>query len=255
MGQRLVEVRCYEELNDFLPPELRKRSFSWPLGPGQTVKSLVEALGVPHTEVDLALVNGLSVGFRHRLADGDRLAVYPVFESLEIAGLSRVRPLPLRVARFVLDVHLGRLARLLRLAGFDCLYDNHWDDHTLSRLSRQEGRILLTRDRGLLMRAEVTHGYCVRSPHPPEQLAEVLARFDLSGRLSPFSRCLVCNQPLEAVPRRRARERVPPLVARRYRRFRACPQCGRVYWRGSHWEHMRRYLLAKAGEAAAEFNP
>jgi uncharacterized protein with PIN domain len=240
-----VEVRCYEELNYFLPPELRKRSFSWPLGPGQTVKSLVEALGVPHTEVDLALVNGQSVGFRHRLADGDRLAVYPVFEGLEIAGLSRVRPHPLRVTRFVLDVHLGRLARLLRLAGFDCLYDNRYDDRTLSRLSRQEGRILLTRDRGLLMRAEVTHGYCVRSPHPTEQLSEVLARFDLGRRLSPFSRCLVCNRFLEALPRRQARLRVPALVARRYRRFRACPQCGRVYWRGSHWEHMRRHLLGK----------
>jgi uncharacterized protein with PIN domain len=242
VGERLVEVRCYEELNYFLPPELRKRSFRWPLAPGQTVKSLVESLGVPHTEVDLALVNGHSVGFRHRLADGDRLAVYPVFESLELADLSRVRPRPLRVVRFALDVHLGRLARLLRLAGFDSLYDNRWDDRTLSRLSRQEGRILLTRDRGLLMRTEVTHGYCVRSPHPPAQLAEVLARFDLSRRLEPFSRCLVCNRSLEALPRREARERVPVSVARRYRRFRACPQCGRVYWRGSHWEHMRRFL-------------
>jgi uncharacterized protein with PIN domain len=241
-----VEVRCYEELNYFLPPELRKRSFRWPLGPGQTVKSLVEAIGVPHTEVDLALVNGQSVGFRHRLADGDRLAVYPVFESLELAGLSRVRPQPLRVVRFVLDVHLGRLSRLLRLAGFDSLYDNRWDDRTLSRLSRGEGRILLTRDRGLLMRSEVTHGYCVRSPHPTEQLAEVLARFDLSRRLAPFSLCLVCNRTLEPLPRSQARRRVPPLVARRYWRFRACPQCGRVYWRGSHWEHMRRHLLRKA---------
>jgi uncharacterized protein with PIN domain len=239
---RRVEVRCYEELNDFLPPELRKRCFSWPLHRGQTVKSLVESLGIPHTEVDLALVNGLSVSFRHRLAEGDRLAVYPVFETLDVSDFTRVRPRPLRAVRFVLDVHLGRLARLLRLAGFDSLYDNHWDDRTLSRLSRREGRILLTRDRGLLMRSEVSHGYCVRSPHPPEQLAEVLARFDLSRCLEPFSLCLVCNRILEALPRRQARERVPPRVARRYRRFRACPQCGRVYWRGSHWEHMRRYL-------------
>ena len=235
-----VEVRCYEELNDFLPPELRKRPFPWPLQRGQTVKSLVESLGIPHTEVDLVLVGGRSVGFAHRPADGDRLSVYPVFESLDLSGFTRVRPRPLRRVRFVLDVHLGRLARLLRLAGFDTLYDNHWDDRTLSRLSRQEGRILLTRDRGLLMRSEVTHGYCVRSPHPPAQLSEVIARFDLS--LSPFSLCLVCNRALTALSRRRARERVPPEVALRYRRFRACPQCGRVYWRGSHWEHLKRYL-------------
>lgn len=242
MTDRQVEVRCYEELNWFLPPELRKHPFPWPLQRGQTVKSLVESLGIPHTEVDLVLVGGRSVGFAHRLADGDRLSVYPVFESLDIAGASRVRPRPLRQVRFVLDVHLGRLARLLRLAGFDSLYDNRWEDRTLSRLSRREGRILLTRDRGLLMRSEVTHGYCVRSPHPPAQLGEVIARFDLGRRLSPFSLCLVCNRALEALSRRQARERVPPQVALRYRRFRACPQCRRVYWRGSHWENMQRYL-------------
>ena len=244
MTDRQVEVRCYEELNDFLPPERRKRPFPWPLQRGQTVKSLVETLGVPHTEVDLVLVAGQSVSFRHRLADGDRVSVYPMFEALDVSALTRVRPRPLRAVRFVLDVHLGRLARLLRLAGFDSLYANNLEDPDLSRLSRQEGRILLTRDRGLLMRAEVTHGYCVRSPHPPAQLREVIARFDLGRSLSPFSLCLVCNRPLQALPRRLARERVPPPVARRYRRFRACPQCGRVYWRGSHWENMRRYLEA-----------
>jgi uncharacterized protein with PIN domain len=242
VADRSVEVRCYEELNHFLPFELRKRSFPCPLQRGQTVKSLVESLGIPHTEVDLMLVNGHSVGFRHRLAEGDRVSVYPMFETLDVTGLSRVRPRPLHAARFVLDVHLGRLARLLRLAGFDSLYANDWDDRTLSRLSRQEARILLTRDRGLLMRAEVTHGYCVRSPDPPAQLAEVIARFDLARALSPFTLCLVCNQRLQWLPRRRARERVPPRVARRYWRFRVCPRCGRVYWRGSHWEHMRRYL-------------
>ena len=237
-----VVVRCYQELNDFLPPDRRQTPFPCPLQRGQTVKSLVESLGIPHTEVDLVLANGASVGFRHKPADGDRLSVYPVFESLDISGSSRVHPRPLRGTRFVLDVHLGRLARLLRLAGLDSLYANDWDDLALSRLSRQEGRILLTRDRGLLMRAEVTHGYCVRSPDPPEQLAEVIARFDLTRAMAPFSLCLVCNEKLQPLPRRRARLAVPPGVARRYRRFRSCPRCGRVYWRGSHWEHLRRLL-------------
>jgi uncharacterized protein with PIN domain/sulfur carrier protein ThiS len=238
----LVTVRCYEELNDFLPPERRRRPFPLALQRGQTVKNLVESLGIPHTEVDLVLVGGRSVGFRHRLADGDRVSVYPVFESLDITAVSRVRPRPLRQPRFVLDVHLGRLARLLRLAGFDSLYSNGWDDGELSRISRREARILLTRDRGLLMRAEVTHGYCVRSACPPEQLREVLARFDLNSRLEPFSLCLVCNRKLERLSRRRAKARVPEKVARSYRRFRVCPRCGRVYWRGTHWESMRRLL-------------
>ena len=238
----VATLRCYEELNDFLAPERRRRPFTLALQRGQTVKNLVESLGIPHTEIDLVLVDGRSVGFRHRLADGQRVSVYPVFESLDVAAVSRVRPRPLRVTRFVLDVHLGRLARLLRLAGFDTLYANNRDDAELARTSRRDGRILLTRDRGLLMRAEVSHGYCVRSPSPPEQLREVLARFELAGNMKPFSLCLVCNQRLERLPRRRARARVPEKVARSYRRFRTCPRCGRVYWRGSHWESMRRLL-------------
>ena len=242
MTRAVVTVRCYEELNDFLAPERRRRPFTLALQRGQTMKNLVESLGIPHTEIDLVLVDGRSVGFRHRLADGQRVSVYPVFESLDIAAVSRVRPRPLRVTRFVLDVHLGRLARLLRLAGFDTLYANDRDDAELARTSRRDGRILLTRDRGLLMRAEVSHGYCVRSPSPPEQLREVLARFELAGNMKPFSLCLVCNQRLERLPRRRARARVPEKVARSYRRFRTCPRCGRVYWRGSHWESMRRLL-------------
>jgi len=240
-----VLVRLYEELNDFLPASMgacRRRPFPAPLHAGETVISLVEALGIPHTEVDLVLVNGQSVGFRHRLADGDRLSVYPVFESLDIAQVSRVRPRPLRETRFVLDVHLGRLARLLRLAGFDSLYANDCDDRTLSRTAHGQRRILLTRDRGLLKRAEVTHGYWVRSTHPPAQLAEVIARFDLTGRLKPFSLCLRCNSRLQRSSRRQAAAAVPPLVARTYRRFARCPTCRRLYWRGSHWESMARML-------------
>jgi len=240
-----VSVRCYQELNDFLPPALQAeggRPFPVRLHPGETVISLVESLGIPHTEVDLVLVNGRSVGFHERLAAGDRVSVYPVFESLDISALSRVRPRPLREVRFVLDVHLGRLARLLRLAGFDSLYANDLGDQTLSRLSRTQHRVLLTRDRGLLKRSEVTHGYCVRSVDPPAQLAEVITRFDLAHHLRPFSLCLRCNARLQRAGRRRAAASLPPYVARAYRRFRACPACGRLYWRGSHWEHMRRRL-------------
>lgn len=237
-----VRVRCYEELNDFLSPELRKRSFTVRFQKGDTVKAMVESIGIPHTEVDLILANGDSVPFSYLLSPGDRVSVYPVFESIDIAGLSRVRPEPLRLTRFILDVHLGRLARLLRMLGFDALYSNCWDDRTLTRLSREEKSILLTRDRGLLKRTEVSHGYCVRSPDPPEQLLEVIGRFDLSRKVKPFTLCLRCNLALQRVPRRRVAGRVPDYVARSYRSFRACPRCGRIFWRGSHWEHMRRFL-------------
>jgi len=239
-----VQVRCYEELNFFLPPQSRKCDFGAPFHKGDTIKALIESLGIPHTEVDLVLVNGRSVGFRHQLREGDRLSVYPVFESMDISRLSRVRPRPLRSIRFVLDVHLGRLAKLLRMIGFDTLYSNACDDETLSRISRAEERILLTRDRELLKRAAVSHGYCVRSPVPREQLQEVIGRFDLRRKMNPFTLCLRCNSPLARIPRRSAAARVPPLVARRYRRFRVCPTCGRLYWRGSHWEHMKGLLAS-----------
>jgi hypothetical protein len=237
-----VEVRCYEELNDFLPPQARKRPFPARFTHGDTVKALIEALGIPHTEVDLVLVNGASVGFSHPLSDGDRLSVYPVFESLDISTLTRVRPGGLRRTRFVLDVHLGRLAKLLRMLGFDAQYANDLDDGNLSRISASQARILLTRDRELLKRSAVTHGYYVRSTQALEQLREVIGRFDLAGRLRPFSRCLRCNTPLKRRTRRQAAGAVPPRVARTYRRFRACPTCGRVYWRGTHWERMSRLI-------------
>jgi uncharacterized protein with PIN domain len=237
-----VEVRCYEELNDFLPAEVRKRPFPAAFTHGDTVKALIEALGIPHTEVDLVLLNGASVGFNHPLHEADRLSVYPVFESLDISTLTRVRPGGLRRTRFVLDVHLGRLAKLLRMLGFDALYSNDLDDGSLSRISACERRILLTRDRELLKRSAVSHGYCVRSTQALEQLREVIGRFDLAGKIKPFSRCLRCNEPLRRLARRQAARNVPQYVARRYRRFRECPRCARVYWRGTHWERMRRLI-------------
>jgi uncharacterized protein with PIN domain len=146
----------------------------------------------------------------------------------------------------VLDVHLGRLARLLRMLGFDAVYANDLDDRSLSRISASERRILLTRDRELLKRSAVSHGYCVRSTQALEQLREVVGRFDLAGRLRPFSRCLRCNTPLRRLTRRQAARTVPRYVAQAYRRFRTCPHCGRAYWRGTHWERMRRLLSTQS---------
>src|SRR5262249_31383318 len=150
--------RFYAELNDFLPPGRRGVTFTYSFEGSPSIKDLIEALGVPHTEVDLILVNGESVDFAYRVREGDRISVYPVFESLDITPLLRVRPRPLRETRFVLDTHLGRLAAYLRLLGFDTLYRNDAGDDELARISSGEGRILLTRDRGLLKRSQVTHG-------------------------------------------------------------------------------------------------
>ena len=234
-----VRFRFYAELNDFLPPERRFCEFPISLPGVATVKDRIESLGVPHTEVDLILVNGQSVDFAWRLRDGDRVSVYPVFEAFDISGLTRLRPEPLRDPRFVLDTHLGRLAAYLRMMGFDTLYRNCYTDDQLAGISRGERRILLTRDVGLLKRGAVTHGYFIRETDSRRQLTEVVSRFHLARLAKPFSRCLRCNAPLESVPSEDVRAHLPPRTAALYQEFRRCPECARVYWEGGHYRRMR----------------
>jgi uncharacterized protein with PIN domain len=243
-GTATVQVRFYAELGDFLPAANRGREFTRECASGDTVKDLIEGLGVPHTEVDLVLVNGASAGFGHKLAGDDRVSVYPVFEALDISSMARVRPEPLRVTRFAADVHLGRLAGYLRLAGFDTLYRNDWTDPELVETALREGRIILTRDRGLLMRAAVTHGYLVRSTAPREQLAEVVGRFDLCSSFRPFTRCSVCNGLVEAVAKAEVLEVLPARTAARCEAFWRCGGCGRVYWKGTHLRSLEALFAA-----------
>jgi uncharacterized protein with PIN domain len=243
-GEVTVTIRFYEELNHFLPPDRRKRDYQVTAPKGSTVKKIIEDQGVPHTEVDLVLVNGASEDFSYKLEPGDRLSVYPVFESFDIAAASRVRPQPLREVRFILDVHLGKLAGLLRMLGFDALYSNSAGDDELARISGEESRILLTRDRELLKRKIVTHGYFVRSRRGAEQAAEIVRRFQLQRLIRPFTRCLRCNVPLHAVDPVDVSGKVPVFVEQNYRIFHRCPVCGRLYWKGTHWQRMKERIEA-----------
>jgi len=234
--------RFYEELNDFLPPGLRKAAFTHEFQRRASIKDMIEALGVPHPEVELIIVNGESVGFDYIVRDGDRIAVYPVFESLDITDQLRVRRRPLRELRFVLDGHLGTLARYLRLCGFDTLYRNDYGDEELAAISADQARILLTRDRNLLKRSIITHGYCVRHDDPRDQLAEVFRRFDLYDAAQPFTRCTHCNGILQDVEKSEVEHRLEPLTRRYYDLFRRCRDCDRLYWRGSHVEPMEALI-------------
>ncbi len=240
--------RFYEELNDFLPPARRRREFESPCARAATTKHMIEALGVPHTEVELVLVNGESVGFDRILREGDRVSVYPKFEALDVTPLLRVREHPLRVTRFVADAHLGGLAHLLRMAGFDTLYENDFADRDIAEISAREGRIVLTRDRELLKRREVTHGCYVRALKSEHQFREIFDRLDLARSARPFILCLHCNAPLRPLEPALARPRVPPKVRERYARFTTCDVCGRVFWEGSHYQHMVQ-VLASVGAA------
>jgi hypothetical protein len=237
-----AEFRFYEELNDFLAPERRRVAFDYSVAGKRSVKDAIESIGVPHTEVDLILVNGASVGFDRVLRGGERVAVYPVFELLDISPLQHLRPRPLREPRFVLDVHLGKLARHLRLAGFDCLYRNDYRDSEIINAAVAERRIILTRDKGLLKQRLVTHGYFVRETESEAQLREVIRALQLQSSLRPFTRCRECNGELRDVPKSEVLARLPEKVRAAYERFQLCPGCGRIYWEGSHYERLRRLL-------------
>jgi uncharacterized protein len=229
-----VNVRAYAELNDFLGPESRGVTVRRPFRPHQTVKDVLEAMGIPHTEVDLILVNGNAEDFAHRPTSGDRIAAYPMFEALDIGSTARLRPLPLRDPRFVIDVNLGRLARLLRVLGFDVWWSSDADDQTLADVSLGQQRILLTRDRALLKRRAITHGLFVHSDQAEEQTLEVIRRLDLAQRLAPFTRCVRCNGRLVAVTKDEVIDHLEPLTRQYYDDFSRCTECGRIYWPGSH---------------------
>ena len=187
MKPYLANFRFYEELNDFVVREYYKQTIAYRFGGKPAVKDPIEGLGVPHSEVDLILVNNESVGFDYRLKDGDRVAVYPVFERFNITSVQRLRARPLRVTAFIVDVNLGKLARRLRLLGFDAVHSNRLRDGEIVDIATREKRILLTRDKRLLFRKAITHGLWVRAADADTQLEEVLQRLDLYDQTRPLA--------------------------------------------------------------------
>ena len=237
-----VHFRFYGDLNDFLPPAKRQTRFVHLLKEPSSIKDVIESLGPPHPEVDLLLVNGESVDLSHLLKGGEQVSVYPLFRSININPISQVRPPPLPEARFVLDVHLGKLAIYLRLLGFDGLYQNNYSDQQLAALSHRDRRILLTQDRALLKRSVILYGYCVRASDPMQQLDEILKRFKLFDAIAPFRRCLRCNGPLQPVAKAAICDRLEPLTKQYYNEFRICPDCDQIYWKGSHSARMQTLI-------------
>lgn len=224
------------ELNDFLPHPQRNTSFSLEFEPHQSIKHLVESLGIPHTEFGQVLVDGLPADPSSRLEDGAQVTVYPARDPLEGEPC------------FLLDNHLGQLATYLRMFGFDCLYRNDYQDDELAQVAVEQDRVLLTRDRRLLMRKGIRHGYCIHQTDPRRQAAEVLRRYSLTDRIKPFQRCLKCNTPLQVVDKQDILDRLEPLTKRYYDDFRICPNCRQIYWKGSHYEHMQEQIIELASQ-------
>jgi len=237
----VATFRFYAELGEFLPRQWRQRDIVHTFREPASIKDRIEALGVPHTEVELIQVNGAPVDFGYRLRDGDRVSVYPF-----MAVVENPRPLrpPYPRGRFVLDQHLARLAAYLRLLGQDCVHRAHFPDEDLARVAVDEHRILLSRDRRLLMRRAVVHGGFVRATDPMQQVPEVLHRFGAPETVAPFTRCMACNGVLRPASREQIEDRLLPDTREYYRQFRECPECHRVFWDGSHVRRMRAWVDA-----------
>jgi uncharacterized protein with PIN domain len=217
-------------LDFFLRPNQKQRIVAIRFQGRQSLKHLIESLGVPHTEVGEILVNGQQAESGRIAQDGDQVVVHAAPRGLSIPP------------RFLLDNHLGRLAAYLRMLGFDCLYQNNFQDNELAHILSRQQRVLLTRDRRLLMRKVVVYGYCLRSLEPVEQLREVIWRFDLKDKISPFQRCLRCNTPLQPVSKEAILERLQPLTKKYFDEFHICPSCQQIYWKGSHYERMQKRI-------------
>jgi uncharacterized protein with PIN domain/sulfur carrier protein ThiS len=248
-----VTIRVYGELNDFLPAVCRQSTLVCEFKSTSSVKDLVEALGVPHPEVDVIVVNGRPVNFDHAVLNDDRIAVFPRFRTLRVDNSSRLGPDEQGEPRFVADVHLGRLAAYLRLAGFDTKYQNDYPDPEIVAISAADDRTVLTRDVGLLKHRAVRRGYFLRETLPARQFVEVLRQFNLVTRAAPFSRCVRCNTLLEAVSKNRVAHLLEPRTSLHYREFSRCPACERIYWQGSHYSRMRLFIeeaFAAAGRTS-----
>jgi len=237
-----ITIRFYEELNDFLHYSKRKKAFNFTISGKRTIKDIIESLGIPHTEVDLILANQESVNFDYHPKSDDYISVYPVFEAIDITGVSLLRPKPLREPKFVLDVHLGVLAKYLRLLGFDTLYRNDLEDAEIINLSITGQRTILTRDLFILKNGKVTHGYFVRETNPKKQILEVIRHFDLKDQTNPFHRCLECNGIIAGVDKIHIENTLKSNTRKAFQEFFQCQSCKQVYWKGSHFERMMRMV-------------
>ena len=234
-----VQLTFHGDLSFFLRSKVATIE-RW-LSERRSVKDIIEACGVPHTEIDLILVDGCPVDFSQVVGSEVRLDIFPT-EAGRITSFPENRLQVRNIRSFVADGHLGKLVRDLRLLGIDVVYDRAAEDRQLVRVASQESRALLTRDRRLLMHSAVRHGYYLRSQSSLEQTIAVLRRFTLDSVLAPFTRCLRCNAILEPAKKQEVMGQLEPLTKIYYEEFRRCRGCGQVYWSGSHFKKLQNRI-------------
>lgn len=222
------------KLNYFTEPKWKKQSIEYEFNGKVSLKHILESLGVPHPEVGLVKLNGKPLDLNYHVQDQDLIDVYPYDVHSNL--------LPPDNIRFILDNNLGKLTDYLRLLGFDTLYNPAWDDKLIAEQAAEQNRILLSRDRGLLKRKIVNLGYCVRADLPRDQVDEVIQHYGIEESVRPFKRCPRCNGMLEKVEKQEITDQLQPLTRIYYDEFMRCSDCGQIYWKGSHYEHMQEFI-------------
>ncbi len=235
-----AQFQFHDELNDFLPDRYKNLPIQYEFNGKPSIKDSIEALGVPHTEVDLIIVNEKSVDFDYHMQNGDQVSIYPVFNCINISNKAALRDKP--EPKFIVDVNLGKLVKHLRMCSFDAIYSNSYNDQDIAQLASIEDRIVLTRDRRLLKQKIITHGYWLRSTDPNKQIYEVLSRFDLVSTIQPFHRCMECNGLIMPIEKHKILDQLEPKTIQYFDEFYHCLNCKRIYWKGSHYEQMSKFL-------------
>ncbi|UUV19278.1 Mut7-C ubiquitin/RNAse domain-containing protein [Fusobacteria bacterium ZRK30] len=233
-----INIKFYSSLNKLLKKGRRDKELSLELKLRQSVKDLIEAQGIPHTEVGMILIDSKREESSYILKDGQKIEVYPAFNDIEEAKFQNLINYP---KKFILDVHLGRLAKYLRIFGIDTLYENYYSDEEIVKTALKEGRVILTRDRGILKRRVVKYGYLIKSNESKEQLREIFLNFDILPKIKPFLRCISCNGILEKADKEEIIEELEPLTRKYYNEFFRCTICKKIYWKGGHRERMEEF--------------
>jgi len=232
----------FGSLNDFLPEEKKGQKFVYHFKGIASVKNLIEAIGVPHSEIRKITNNNRKKFFNYTVKDNDLIRIYPYNYGINKFILSLSSVFINCKIKFIIDVHLGKLGKYLKICGFDVLYNWKWDDNDIIKYANRDNRIILTHDAGLLKNKKVNKGYWTRSQNPDEQIVEVIDRYHLSGKIKPLKRCLHCNNLLVKTSKTEIKNKVPFMIFNKYRQFLCCHKCDNIYWKGPHYDSMKAFI-------------
>lgn len=231
----------FERFFDFFLAKERQGGdwFDYPLTRRSNVKDIIESLGVPHTEIGQLYFNNTNIDFQYIPVSEGRLKVCSVSQPFGVLSPSYLRPEPLKKIKFIADVNVIKLGRLMRLTGFDVAYSPSYSDSVIADIAFHEKRIVLSRDTMLFKRKKIVFGKRIRADLPYEQFGEVMDFFGIADSIEFFSRCANCNIRLESVDKKDIMHRLEPKTKKYFHVFFQCPECRNIFWRGSHYENLR----------------